>query len=105
MAATEACKELIWLNRLINDLSIRALPSVLYIDNQVALSLAGNPSNHSQTKHIDVRHHFIRTEVAAGTINLQQIGTKENTADICTKALPKASFKQHRIGMGVTYFT
>jgi hypothetical protein len=103
VAATEACKELIWLNRLMKDLSILSTlpPPVLYIDNQAALSLARNPSHHSRTKHIDVRYHFIRTEVAAGTINLQQIGTKENTADICTKALPKPTFEYHRMGMGV----
>ena len=103
VAATEACKEMIWLNQIMKDLSIPAilglldglLPPVLYIDNQAALSLARNPSFHSRTKHIDVRYHLIRTEVAAKTINLQQIGTKENTADICTKALPKPTFEQH----------
>ena len=111
VAATEACKELIWLNRLFKDLSVSTLlgdsesmPPILYIDNEAALSLARNPTHHSRTKHIDVRYHFIRTEVAAGTINLQSIGTKDNTADICTKALPKPTFEQHRLGMGITTF-
>ena len=79
VAATETCKELIWLNSLFNDLSVPALlggsgfngpsadpmPPILYIHNQAALSLARNPSHHSRTKHIDVRYHFIRTEVPA----------------------------------------
>ena len=94
VAATEACGELLWLNRLFRDLLILILvgqslmsssessieqplpPPTLYIDNQAALSLARNPSYHRRTKHIDVRYHFIRDEVAAGTINLQQIAPK-----------------------------
>jgi len=97
MTATEASKELIWINQLRQDLSIPSLLNelsapILYIDNQTALSLAKNPTDHN---HIDIRYHFIRSEVAAGTLNLQSIGTKENIADILTKALPKATFEAH----------
>ena len=119
VAATEACKEMVWLNRLLNDLSIPMLlqqpadpitvqsiepipPPVLYIDNQAALSLAKNPIHHNRTKHIDIRFHFIRQEVTAGTINLQPIGTKDNLADIFTKPLSRVTFEKHRVGMGVT---
>lgn len=109
IAATEAAKELIWLNRLLHDLSIPRLlnivsaPPLLYIDNQAALALAKNPTHHNRTKHIDIRYHFIRSEIEAGTINLQSIGTTENIADILTKALPKARFEAHRSGMGYMY--
>jgi len=51
---------------------------------------------------LDIRYHFIRSEVTSGFVNLQAIGAKENVADILTKALPKATFEGHRLGMGVS---
>lgn len=50
-------------------------------------------SHHNRTKHIDIHFHFIRSEIEAGSINLQSIDTKDNLADILTKALPKAILK------------
>ena len=78
------------------------LSPVLYIHNEAALSLARNRIHHNRTKHIDVRYHFIRNEVASGLVNPQHIGIKDNTEDICTKALPKASFELHRSHIGLT---
>jgi hypothetical protein len=42
----------------------------LYGDNQGLLSLAKNPEFHQQTKHINVKHHFIREHVTTEVINL-----------------------------------
>lgn len=96
------------MNRLLQDLSILRLfnvthgPPLLYIDNQAALALAKIPTHHNRTKHIDIRFHFIRSEIEVGSINLQSIGTKENLADILTKALPKTAFKAHQSGMEIS---
>lgn len=79
-------------------------PPLLYIDNQAALALVKNPTHHNRTKHIDIRYHFIRSEIEAGSINLQSIGTKDNIADIFTKALPKATFEVHQSGIGISIF-
>jgi len=73
----------------------------LYIDNKAALALAKNPTHHDRTKHMDIRYRFIRSEVTSGSVNIQAIGTGENVADILTKALPKAAFEGHRLGMVV----
>lgn len=61
-------------------------------DNQGSIALAHNPVFHARTKHIDIQHHYIRDEVAAGRIDLQYIPTSEMVADGMTKALTHAKF-------------
>ena len=51
-----------------------------------------NPVQHSRTKHIEIRHHFIRDHVARGDIELAYVPTKEQLADIFTKPLDEAKF-------------
>lgn len=92
IAGAEAAKEAVWIRSFINDLRIPgvhvdAVP--LYIDNNSALKLTRNPEFHSRSKHIDVKHHFIREKVEEGVINSRRIDTKDNLADIFTKALSR----------------
>jgi len=61
-----------------------------------AKALAENPLSSSNSKHIDVRHHFLREKVANGDISVEHIGTVEQHADILTKALGRDSFEAHR---------
>ena len=66
------------------------------VDNEGAINLAANPLSSARTKHIDVRFHFIRELVRTGTIAVEHIPTKEQRADILTKALVGAIFREHR---------
>jgi hypothetical protein len=103
VAMSEACKEAIWLQRLMDDLG-RKLdgPMLLLSDNQGAIALVRNPEFHQRTKHIDVRHHFIRELVNdEGVINPQYCPTSEMTADGLTKALPRNSHDKGLAGMGL----
>ena len=59
-ATSEASKEAIWLARLVGDLGIKVQLPLLHCDNQCAIALAKNLVFHAHTKHIDVRHHFVR---------------------------------------------
>jgi hypothetical protein len=92
IAGAEAAKEAVWIRNFVNDLRI---PGVyidtvpLYIDNNSALKLTRNPEFHSRSKHIDVKHHFIREKVQEGIIDTKRVGTTDNMADMLTKALPK----------------
>ena len=92
IAGAEAAKEAVWIRNFINDLRI---PGVhigtvpLYIDNNSALKLTRNPEFHSRSKHIDVKHHFIREKVDDGVIDTLRVETADNLADIFTKGLPK----------------
>lgn len=63
----------------------------LYIDNNSALKLTRNPEYHNKSKHIDVKHHFIREKVEEGAIDTQRVATKDNLADLLTKPLPRDS--------------
>ncbi|KAE8725113.1 hypothetical protein F3Y22_tig00009009pilonHSYRG00067 [Hibiscus syriacus] len=85
MAVSEAVKEAIWLNGLMEDLGVVQSHISLYCDSQSAIHLAKNQVYHSRTKHIDVRYHFVREIFEEGKILLQKITTSENPADMMTK--------------------
>nr|GEX44522.1 hypothetical protein [Tanacetum cinerariifolium] len=65
------------------------------------LAISCNPVQHSRTKHIDVRYHFIKEKVEKGIVELFFVGTEYQLADLFTKALPKERFKYivRRLGM------
>ena len=88
LALTHSAKEAIWIQSLLDDLGIPFLGAMTLLgDNQGALALAINPTFHARTKHICVRHHFIRECVATGNIRLQYTPTNDQMADILTKGL------------------
>ncbi|GKA73005.1 hypothetical protein Tco_0779221 [Tanacetum coccineum] len=64
-----------------------------------AIAISCNPVQHSMTKHIDIRYHFIKEHVEKGTVELYFVGTEYQLADLFTKALPKERFEYlvHRI--------
>jgi hypothetical protein len=107
VAGAEAAKEAIWIRNFINDLRIpgiyvKSVP--LYIDCNSALKLTRNPEFHSKSKHIDVKYHFIREKVEEGAINTERVGTKDNLADVLTKALPRDAHEDlvSHMGLSVT---
>ena len=64
----------------------------LLCDNESAIKLANNPVQHSRTKHIDIRHHFLRDHEAKGDIALSHVSTDKQLADIFTKPLDEQRF-------------
>jgi hypothetical protein len=71
-------------------------PTQVHQDNNSAIALSRNPVFHARTKHIDLRHHFIRDLVASGIIVFSYIPTKDQQADMLTKPLPKKQFEELR---------
>nr|GFB96229.1 retrovirus-related Pol polyprotein from transposon TNT 1-94 [Tanacetum cinerariifolium] len=65
----------------------------MYCDSKAAIAISCNPVQHSRTKHIYVRYHFIKEKVEKGIIELFCVGTKYQLADLFTKALPVERFK------------
>jgi hypothetical protein len=61
----------------------------LFNDNQSAQKMAHNPVFHNRSKHIAIRHHFIRDAVKEEQVALEYLNTEKMIADIMTKALPK----------------
>ena len=80
-----------------------SMPTPLFIDNRGALLLAKNPVHHNNTKHIDVRHHYVHKCVANGSICLRTVATADNVADICTKPLGKSKFNLLRSLLGLVH--
>ncbi len=96
MAATEAAKEAIWIKSFVNDLGIAnyQLGSIqLYVDNASAIKLSKNPEFHQRTKHIAIRHYFVRECVEDGYIQIIWIKGTENLADAFTKVLRRPKFE------------
>jgi len=95
IAITEVTKELIWLKMVISSaLDIKIpLPIPIFEDNQSAILLAKNESNHSafKTKHMNLRYHFIRAEVIADNIEFHYKQTHHMLADFLTKSIGRAS--------------
>ena len=94
MAVTEAIKETLWLRGLFGELSLHQEVTTVYCDSQSAIHLTKDQMYHERTKHIDVKYHFIRDTIAEKKVLIQKINTKDNPADMFTKALPVYKFKQ-----------
>ena len=102
VASAEAAKELIWLRYLLRDIyhpPSQATP--LFIDNRGASLLAKNPVYHNRTKHIDIRHHFIRQCVSDGLIDVKLISTSDNAANLFTKSLGRIKLQLFRSLIGL----
>jgi hypothetical protein len=70
------CAQLIWMKQTLRDFGCEQSKIPLLCDNEGAIKLADNPVNHSRTKHIDIRHHFLRDHQAKGDINVQHVRTE-----------------------------
>nr|GFC34328.1 retrovirus-related Pol polyprotein from transposon TNT 1-94 [Tanacetum cinerariifolium] len=62
-------------------------------DSKAAIAISCNPVQHSRTKHIDVRYHFIKQKVKKGIVEQFFVRTEYQLADLFTKALPVERFK------------
>ena len=67
---------------------------VMHCDNQGALALASNPIKHQRCKHIDIKYHFVRSEVQKNVVKLKYIPSEENVVDVFTKPATGVKFKR-----------
>jgi hypothetical protein len=105
IALTPAVKEALWLKQLFEEISIPMGTIDLKTDAQGALDLAMNARFSQKTKHIDIRHHFIRDHINTKDIELKHIPTMEMTADILTKPLARPAFELLRSKLGIISLT
>jgi hypothetical protein len=102
VAQTHAAKEAIWLRRLLTEIFKSVdTPTTLFSDSKSAIALAQDGHYHARTKHIDIRYHFIRYIIDAGTLKLVYCPTNDMTADTLTKALPSAKAKHFAAALGL----
>ena len=102
VALGSATQEAIWLYQLLNDLKIDTKGSIeIMEDNQSTIAMAKSSVGHKRTKHIDIKHHFIKETVQTGKITLSYCPTANMLADIFTKRLPRTQFEKLRDGLGL----
>ena len=94
IALGDAVKEALWLKELLTELRFPQGPIRIYIDNKSAMQLAKIHMLRPRSKHIAMRHHWVREKVQAGDIELVYVPTAENTADMMTKNLGRAKMQQ-----------
>jgi len=101
VAAASCCAQLLWIKQQLEDFGIVTDTIPLLCDNTSALNMAKNPVQHKRTKHIDVRHHFLRDSVEKGNICMKFCKTEDQIADIFTKALSREQFEKNRMKLGM----
>ena len=92
VAAGSCCAQILWMRQQLNDFELSFDSVPILCDNTSAINLSKNPIQHSRTKHINLRHHFLRDHVQKGDIILEYISTDRQLADIFTKPLNEEQF-------------
>ena len=102
VAAGSCCAQLLWMKQQMEDYGLHFDHIPIKCDNTSAINLSKNPIQHSRTKHIEIRHHFLRDHVQKGDIELQYIHTDKQLADIFTKPLDEKRFCYIRRELGMS---
>jgi len=83
----------LWMQTQLTDFGLQYKKIPIYCDSKSAIAISENPVQHSKTKHIDIRYHFLKDHVEKGNIELYFISTDYQLADLLTKALDEKRFK------------
>ncbi|GKD29590.1 hypothetical protein Tco_1240368, partial [Tanacetum coccineum] len=97
------CAQILWMKSQLSDYGFAYNHVPLYCDNKSAIALCCNNVQHSRSKHIDIRHHFIREQVENGVVELYFVRTEYQLADIFTKALPRERFESILPWLGMKF--
>jgi hypothetical protein len=90
------CAQLLWMRQTLRDYGYKLSKVSLLCDNDSAIRMADNPVEHSCTKHIDIRYHFMRDHQQKGDIKIAYVSTYNQLADIFTKPLDEKTFSKLR---------
>ena len=99
-----ATAEVVWLQSVLKELGIfQHAPPTLWCDNLGATFLSANPVFHARTKHIEIDFHFVREKVAAGTLRVQFIPSRDQLADIFTKAVGREALDRLKYDLNLVH--
>jgi hypothetical protein len=102
IAAAHCVCEGIWLKRILDSIGLQQQPCLTVLcDNNSTIKLSKNPVMHGRSKHIDIRFHFLRNLSCEGLVELVYCASKEQIADVMTKALSLPQFENFRKLLGV----
>ncbi|GKE90215.1 putative ribonuclease H-like domain-containing protein [Tanacetum coccineum] len=92
VAAASCCAQVLWMQNQLLDYGFNFMNTEIHIDNESTICIVRNPVFHSKTKHIQIRHHFIRDCYEQRLINVVKVHTDDNVADLLTKGFDLARF-------------
>ena len=93
VAASSCCGQVLWIQNQLLDYGYNFMNTKIYIDNNSTMCIIKNPVFHSKTKHIEIRHHFIRDCYEKKLIQVVKIHTDNNVADLLTKSFDISRFQ------------
>ncbi|GJR79829.1 hypothetical protein Tco_0150614 [Tanacetum coccineum] len=93
VAAANCCGQVLWIQNQMLDYGFNFMNTKIYIDNESTICIVKNPVYHSKTKHIAIRHHFIRDAYEKKLIQVLKIHTDNNVANLLTKAFDVSRFQ------------
>ncbi|GJW28551.1 putative ribonuclease H-like domain-containing protein [Tanacetum coccineum] len=93
VAAASCCGQVLWIQNQMLDYGFNFMNTKIYIDNESTICIVKNPVYHSKTKHIAIRHYFIRDAYEKELIQVLKIHTNDNVADLLTKAFDVSRFQ------------
>ncbi|GJU46468.1 copia protein [Tanacetum coccineum] len=97
----KACQQALWMKQALVDYGISLDDIPIMCDNKGAIDLSKNLVQHSRTKHIEIRHYFLRDNVQKGNISIKKVSSEDNIADLLTKPLKHEPFNYLRLGLGM----
>jgi hypothetical protein len=94
IAASHFCAHLLWMRQTLRAYGYKLSRVPLLCDNESAIRMADNPIEHSRTKHIDIRYHFLRDHQQKGDIEIAYVNTHNQLADIFSKPQDEKTFSK-----------
>ncbi|GJZ97280.1 putative ribonuclease H-like domain-containing protein [Tanacetum coccineum] len=104
VAAANCCGQVLWIQNQLLDYGYNFMNTIIYIDNTSTICIIENPVQHSKTKHIEIRHHFIRDCNAKKLIQMAKIDTEHNVADLLTKGFDAGYTMKCEIGFSMVHY-
>ncbi|KAK6162091.1 hypothetical protein DH2020_001932 [Rehmannia glutinosa] len=104
IVAGSCCAQILWMRQQLRDYEIeeKEIP-IIFCDNISAINIAQNPVHHNRTKHIEIRHHFLRDCVSKRKIEISFVPSQDQLADIFTKPLSSEIFASIRARLGIMH--
>ncbi|GJS43923.1 putative ribonuclease H-like domain-containing protein [Tanacetum coccineum] len=99
--AAASCCGVLWMQNQLFDYGFNFMNTDIHIDNESTICIVKNPVFHSKTKHIQIRHHFIRDCYDQRLINVVKVHTDDNVADLLTKGFDLARFNSLVVNIGM----
>ncbi|GJQ96220.1 putative ribonuclease H-like domain-containing protein [Tanacetum coccineum] len=105
VAAASCCAQVLWIQNQLLDYGFNFMNTKIFIDNQSTICIVKNPVFHQRTKHIEIRHHFIRDANEKNLIQVLKIHTNDNVVDLLTKAFDGPRFEYLVVHIGMVTFS